>query len=364
MSKTVLVLGGYGGAGSAISRLLLEKTDVDLVIAGRSEEKARYFSALLKVEFGRRVSWSFADATLPQSLESAFEGVDMVVVAATTASHVQDVARAALEAGTDYLDIHYPQETVPVLKSFASEIEENGRTFVTQAGFHPGLPAVFIRKAASYFDSYERAMVATAMNTQFDPGGAVYEFVDSLSDYRTEAFEDGRWQRKGPRKVDFGPPFGIRTCYPTALEEIRPLPEVLGLKSVGVYVAGLNWFVDYVATPLAFVLGKVRKGLGRDLLARLMVWGSNTFSPSEEYVTFVLEAEGQKDGRRQTARVVGRHHDVYQFTAIPVIAFMLQYLEGKIAKPGLWMMGHIVDPARFVQDMKLMGVDVEVEVLG
>ena len=40
----VLILGGYGGAGSSISRLLLQETDCDIVVAGR--HKARLWTSL------------------------------------------------------------------------------------------------------------------------------------------------------------------------------------------------------------------------------------------------------------------------------------------------------------------------------
>jgi hypothetical protein len=57
-----------------------------------------------------------------------------------------------------------------------------------------------------------------------------------------------------------------------------------------------------------------------------------------------------------------KHDDVYEFTAMPVAAFLVQYLDGSAKKPGLWMMGHLVDPERFVGDLERMGAEVEVKV--
>jgi saccharopine dehydrogenase-like NADP-dependent oxidoreductase len=37
----VLILGGYGGAGSSISHLLLQETDCDIVVAGRHKANLR-----------------------------------------------------------------------------------------------------------------------------------------------------------------------------------------------------------------------------------------------------------------------------------------------------------------------------------
>ena len=60
--------------------------------------------------------------------------------------------------------------------------------------------------------------------------------------------------------------------------------------------------------------------------------------------------------------MTARHDDVYEFTAMPIAAFLNQYLDGTVKLPGLWMMGHLVDPERFVEDLVRMGAEVEMEV--
>jgi saccharopine dehydrogenase (NAD+, L-lysine-forming) len=365
-SKTILVLGGYGGAGTAISRMVLKETDADLIVAGRRKERAEAVAEALNRDFsGDRASWAFADASDPKTLSEPFGRADLVIDAATTTSFVETTARYSLEAEADYLDIHYPQEVVAVLEGLAPEVEGAGLTFVTQAGFFPGLPSVFVRRAGAFFTKYRRAAASVAMRTDFDFGGAVLEFVDTLGDYSAEVYRGGEWRRAGyrdVRKVDFGPPLGERACYPTTLAEMSDLPERLGIEELGAYVAGLNWFVDYLVTPLSFALGKVKRGLGREKLAQLMIWGSKRFKPEGEAVALVLEAEGEKEGKGVTVRMKAGHDDVYEFTAMPVAAFLLQYLDGSARKPGLAMMGHLVDPKRFVEDLERMGAEVEVDV--
>ncbi|HNR58558.1 MAG TPA: hypothetical protein PKJ51_08885, partial [Methanothrix sp.] len=59
----ILVLGGYGGAGSAISRLILKMTPADLIVAGRREDRARGLAEALNREFsGDRATYTQADA--------------------------------------------------------------------------------------------------------------------------------------------------------------------------------------------------------------------------------------------------------------------------------------------------------------
>jgi len=188
---------------------------------------------------------------------------------------------------------------------------------------------------------------------------SVYEIVDMLNDYKVDIFKDGAWKIGGPfdtKQIDFGARFGRRTCYPLQMAEIRAIPQMFGLKETGVYVAGFNWFVDQLVFPLGMLLFKIKSGLGRDMIAKLLLWGLKTFSRGARGVSFVLEATGVKDGKRAVTRLVAEHDDAYEFTAIPVVACVRQYLDGTIAAPGLWMMGQAVDPARLLSDMERMGI--------
>ena len=359
----IIILGGYGGTGQFVSRLLLKETTAEIIIAGRSIHKAGEFCSRLRGEFpGRTIAPRYADASDYNSLVTAFRNTSLVLVASTTPQHVQKVAEAALTAGTDYLDYHFQQSTVPMLEALAPRIEKEDRCFITQAGFHPGLPSAFARYAAQYFDRYQKAVIGMAMNVRIEKAESVVELVDEIGSPSGEIFKGKKWRQatyEDVRKIDLGPHFGVRSCYPIKLAEMRLLPQMFGLEETGVYVAGFNWFVDYIAFPLAFLFFTIRKGFGRHFLARVLAWGINTFSPSRQGVFLVLDAAGEKGEKPITLRLIAEHNDAYEFTAIPVVACLRQYLDGAIAKPGLWRMGHVVDPGRLIKDMERMGVIIQ-----
>ncbi len=365
MRQTIVVLGGYGGTGKLICRYLLNETDANVIVAGRSADKAKELAEALNNEFaGQRTSSVFADASDHQSLSRAFAGVTVVLDATIAIPHVQTIAEQALAAGADFLDFHFEQKIVSLLRDMEPRIKAAGRCFITQAGFHPGLPSAFIRYAAPFFDFYEKAVIGMAMNQKIEKAESIYELVDLLADYKVDIFKNGAWKTAGSfdyKKFDFGTRFGRRTCYPIPMEEIRAMPEMFGLEETGVYVAGFNWFVDYLVFPLAFLLFKIRKGLGRETIAKLLLWGMNTFSGSQQGVSFVLEADGKKTGNLAHVRVIAEHDDAYAFTAIPVVACIRQYLDGHIVKPGLWLMGHVVEPAGLIADMIRMGIAVRMD---
>lgn len=369
-NQSILIQGGYGNTGKYLAPLLLSQTDVRLVLAGRNKEKAQQFAAQLNDQFkGDRVSGVFADASNITSLKQVFKDVDFVLVASSTVKYVQEVATAALESGVDYLDIQYSQKKVPILKSLEKEIEKAGLCFITEAGFHPGLPSVMLRYVAPHFSHIEKAIASSIIHPKvvLPLSDSLYELVEEFKDYQSLFYKDGNWQKakmKDMRKIDFGGQFGKQFCYPMFLEEMRPLPELFpSIKETGFYIAGFNWFVDWIVSPLMMFTLKIFPQKGVKPMAKLMHWGIKTFSKPPYGVVLQVEAEGGKDGEKRKVKVSGFHEDGYMFTAIPVVACLLQYLDGSIRKPGLWMMGHIVDPLRLIEDMKRMGVQIKARVL-
>ncbi len=166
--KNVSDFRGYGTTGSIISRLLLQEIDCHLVLAGRSLEKAERATAEYNAAFkGQRVSVSVVDVADVASLEAALAEVDFLVLASSTAQYTQGIARAALDAGVDYLDLQYSNEKMAILQEMEEEIKEAGRYFITDGGFHPGLPAVLVRYCARFFDQLMAANVGSVIKVEW-----------------------------------------------------------------------------------------------------------------------------------------------------------------------------------------------------
>jgi saccharopine dehydrogenase (NAD+, L-lysine-forming) len=287
----------------------------------------------------------------------------MLLVCSTTTQYAEQVARAALLAGLDYMDIYAAQKIIPILNSLEPDIQETGRCFITQAGFHPGLLAPFIRYAASYFSQYQKALVAMVMNDRREVSlEATTEIAEMIVASATETyvFKDGRWRLPGAdyaRKVDFGAEFGVRVCYPVWFEEMRALPEQYGLEEAGAYIAGFS-SLDNLMLRLVELLNKLKKETGTRFLAWLLCKLSPMARPPFG-VRFKLEAAGTRDGKARSVEMLAQHDDPYVLTAICTVACLLQYLDGSIRKPGLWLMGHLVEPGRLLKDVERMGAKVQ-----
>jgi saccharopine dehydrogenase (NAD+, L-lysine-forming) len=141
-------------------------------------------------------------------------------------------------------------------------------------------------------------------------------------------------------------------------EELRDIPDMISaLKETGFYVSGSNWFSDIFITPLVFVGLKLAPKRGIRPLGKLMWWGMGKSKPPY-VVALMVEAKGQLDGIPAHIHARIAHPDGYELTAIPVVAYLKQYLDGTARKSGVHMMGHLADPARLLNDMQKMGVQI------
>lgn len=366
MSK-ILILGGYGYTGRLLARHLLEQSNVEIILAARSLEKSQAFAGQLNAQFqGQRVTALHVDASDERSLCLALRGVGMLVVAAPTTHHAEAVIRAALDSGVDYLDVQLGAQKLALLKSLAPQIERLGRCFITESGFHPGLPSALVRYAAAQFDRLDSAVTAGYLNMGGDLpySEAVDELVELFQDYQAQTFKNGQWTKSGSyemRKVNFGGSIGMRKCFSMYFEELRALPDMYpSLKEIGFFMSETHWLVDWVIYPLAMLGLKLAPQRAVRPMGRLIWWGMQHIPKPPYQVLLHVEASGEKNGQPTKFEASVSHPDGYELTAIPVVACLLQVLDGSARRPGLWYMGHLAEPVRLFMDMQRMGVEVKI----
>jgi len=357
---TILILGGYGYTGKLLTKHLLAHSQTQIILAGRNLDKAQKFAEEVNND---RVSTICVDAADAEALRAALQNVDLLLVAAPTTQHAEIVIRAALDSKVDYLDVQYSNEKLVILKDLASEIEKAGLCFITEAGYHPGLPSAMILYAARQLDSIESALTAGYLNMgkSLPYSEAVDELMEGFIDYQAQVFKNGAWTQPNKwemRKFNFGAEIGERTCYSMFFEELRALPEMLPtLRETGFYISGSNWLADLFITPIVMIGLKIAPQRGLTPLGKLMWWGMQQ-SPPPYVVALKVEAKGLKNGQQAKVEVRIEHADGYELTAIPVVAYLLQYLDKSTRRPGLHMMGQLAEPVRLFDDMQRLGVNI------
>ena len=157
---TVLLLGGYGNTGQLLTKLLLlHSTRIDhLIIAGRNMERAYDLIQEIKssetIKYQRdieltalRMDAAYTTARLVGELRN--HKVTLLVLASSSATHTKNLAKAALEAKVDFMDLQYSRQKTQCLQLLQDDIKRAGCCFITDCGFHPGLPAALIRYMAT-----------------------------------------------------------------------------------------------------------------------------------------------------------------------------------------------------------------------
>lgn len=290
----------------------------------------------------------------------------MLVAAPLTSAPYDTVIRTALEAGVDYLDVQIGGKKLALLQSLAEEIQKAGRCFITEAGFHPGLPSALVRYAAAQLDVIESAVTAGYLNmggSKLPYTDAVDELMEVFKEYQAQVYKNGQWIKTGSftlRKIDFGGEIGMKNCYSMFFEELRPLPEMFpSLKEVGFYISETHWLLDWVINMVVMLGLKIAPKRSVCPLGKLLWWGMMNLPRPPYRVELQVQASDLKNGKQAQVRASIAHADGYELTAIPVVALLLQYLDGSAKLPGLWMMGHLAEPMQLMKDMEKMGVSVK-----
>ena len=350
----ILILGGYGYTGKLLAKHLLARTEHKVILAGRNIEKATAYARQLNSD---HISVRRVDAADANSLKDGLAGVDFLLVAAPTTHQADTVIEAAIAAEVDYLDVQFSDVKLASLYKHQAEIEKKNLCFVTEAGYHPGLPSAMVRYAAEKLDSIESALTAGYLNVGGIPyTEAVDELMEGFINYQAQVFKNGAWTKPSSwdmRKFDFGPGIGRRDCYSMFFEEMRDLPKMYpALKETGFYISGSNWVADLLVTPLVMVGLKLFPQRGIRPLGRLTWWAMGKSKPPYR-VVLKVEAGGQLNGKQARVQARCEHEDGYELTAIPVVALLIQY--DSVRKPGLHMMGHLAEPERLFRDIEGMG---------
>lgn len=163
----------------------------------------------------------------------------------------------------------------------------------------------------------------------------------------------------------FGHGLGRRYAVPMFLEEMRLLPSAIPtLKETGFFVGGFNPVVDFVLMPAGMALMKVAPKRGTAAFGRLLHWGLREFSRPPYMTLLRLDADGVRERKRARLTLEVAHEDGYVLTAAPMVACLLQMLDGSARRPGLHLQAWLVEPGRFLEDLQRMSVEVEVHLEG
>lgn len=174
----IVVLGGYGVFGGRVAERLAGDPNVELVIAGRSLQRASEFAARLQGGAKARVTATELDALSVARQDLAMLR-PLVVINASGPYQQQDyrLARACIEVGAHYLDLADARAFVTGIGVLDAEAGRAGVLVASGASTVPAVAAAVIDEFAGHFAAIEAATIVIAPGNSFDPGLATTQSI-------------------------------------------------------------------------------------------------------------------------------------------------------------------------------------------
>jgi hypothetical protein len=344
--QRALVLGGYGAFGGLTAERLARTPGIEVIVAGRSEAKARASAARLAPRATARLCGRRLDAgEVTAGAVGAILGADRpaVLINATGPYQEQDyrVARACIEAGVHYLDLADARGFVTGIASLDAEARRAGVLVVSGASTVPALSAAVVDAYAARFSRLDAVQTLIAPANSFDPGlGTTRSILGTLgmplgAPGKAAGGPLYGWQGLQRRRL---PGLGARWLGHCEAPDLDVLPQRHpGLADVKVYAAlevgpfhlglwGLSWLVraglirnpERLAAPLL--------GLKRRL----------AFLGSDRGGMAVILTGRDADGRSQRltwSLIAGSGHGPYIPTT-PSVLLTKRLLAGTLATRG------------------------------
>ncbi|MEJ2613683.1 MAG: saccharopine dehydrogenase NADP-binding domain-containing protein [Ignavibacteriaceae bacterium] len=360
--NNILILGGYGFAGSETAKILLKHTDCNITLAGRNLDKACKKAKELNQSFScNRIKGLMLDAGNINDMAEKMKAFDLVIVCIPLAALGDNVAKAAIKAEINYIDLNLNDKKQKTLKDSAGLIKKKGLTFISEAGLVPGTPAFMLRLLHKELPSLNEVAFSGYFNEKVVTIGSCEDIIKEAST-KPLILQEGKWietsSMKG-NKIDFGGEVGLKKCYPLRMMEIEDLALRLSLNKCSVYSAGIGGMADLIM--VIWSIFKLYKKESRAKIGAKLLYRAANKNRKPPYITIVqAKGNGKVNSENREIILSLSHPNGWIGTAIPVAACVLQLLDGTINKPGLFRMGELVEVERFKNDISNLGIEMKI----
>lgn len=279
MKKRALIIGGYGNFGSFITERLEDDTDLHVIVAGRSLEKARSFATRFDHVEAARID---AEEDLAPVLSTL--NPDIVIhTSGPFQGQGYKVAEACINHGCHYLDLADGRAFVDGISTLDAEAKKNGVCVISGASSVPCLSSALLDHYQVEFGQIDTVDYAITTAQQTNRGLATTAAILGYTGKPFATQIDGRdqtvhgWQGLHIRKF---PKLGNRFLGYCDVPDLSLFPiRYPGLKTIRFY-AGLE--VPVLHLGLWSISWLVRWGLIRNLEK----WASFLLSASRAFDLF------------------------------------------------------------------------------
>lgn len=349
----VLLLGADGTVGSVALRDLVRSDIVMRIVATyhTNVDRLRKVAGELASD---KVELKQLNVENYDKLVGSCKEAD-VVANAVYYKHVLPITKAAVEAGTDYVDLGGLIFTEGKQLELDEAAKDAGVTAVTCMGVSVGLTQVLAKHGSNKLDKTNEIFIRTGVIDQAKApiDKFAYSADTILDEIGQEAYiyQDGKYESRPPltgeEKIRFLEPVGEATGYYCKHSEVFTIPRrIPGLKYVDFKLAVPSELVPILKFIQWFVTREPINVDGvslstRDLLLKLV--GAAPDVPRKDAIACKVTINGEKNSKqtRITYDTLTLYYDKWNVTAlsyataIPFSATTQMLLEGAIKKKGV-----------------------------
>ncbi|MCS7286632.1 MAG: saccharopine dehydrogenase NADP-binding domain-containing protein [Anaerolineae bacterium] len=354
----IVVLGGCGDMGSHVVHDLLQTSDAEVVIADYRIKLAEEMASKL----GGKARAAFVDATSPTSLRKVLEGADAAVgCIGPFYKFALPLAKAALEAKVNYVDICDDYGPVEEILAMDEAARQAGITIITGLGWTPGITNILARRASEQLDEVDEIHIAWAGSPSDSKGLAVIMHVFYVSTGEVPTWSDGRLIRvkasSGRETVEFPPPLGKVKVFHCGHPEPITIPRYIKARNVSLKGALVpEWNNKLLNIFSAF--GLINTPARRERIARLIhpiegLFRAGGIPCSGARVT----VKGRKDGQARTISYAVADR-MGRLTGIPASIGAQWLARGLIQQKGAFAPEGCIEPEPFLEELAKRGIKV------
>ncbi|MBM4466370.1 MAG: saccharopine dehydrogenase [Chloroflexi bacterium] len=354
----VVVLGGCGDMGSAVVRELLAHSEATVTIADYRVQQAEEMAG----ELGERAGAAFVDANDPASLRSVLKGADAAVgCIGPFYTFAAKMARAAVEAEVNYVDICDDYGPIAELFALDEAAKRAGVTVITGLGWTPGITNLLARRAAEELDEVEDIKLSWAGGAADSTGLAVIMHVFYAVTGNVPTYQDGAWVEvpagSGGEVVEFPAPLGRVRVYHCGHPEPLTVPRYIEANTVSLKGALTpDW--NNKLTDLFARLGLIGTPARNLRLARIIHTIEGVFRVGGIAVSGArVDVRGRKDGQPRTISY-GVADKMGRLTGIPAAIGGQLLAEGKIEEKGVFAPEGCIAPQPFLDELSQRGIEI------
>lgn len=366
-----LVIGGTGGMGQGVARDLIKQDQINNVILGDINTDPKRVQEKLRAS--EKVSLAKIDVSNHSAMVKAIKDVNVVInCAGPFYKTAVAVARAAVEARVNYIDICDDYEAVPILFSSADidkAAKDAGITVLTGMGSDPGTNNVLVKWYADQMDRVDEIHLFWVVSIA-ELAGAAWDHSLHMVTGKIPQYLDGKLEYveggTGEEAAQFLPPLG--TCVVRYVGHPQPItiPRYInGVKKVVIKGALIPLWVDeliqeqketgFLSTEPVEVRGT--KVIPYDLTLRLWenIPKNRDNGPAASGLKVIVKGERQGKGVTYTADIVGR---MAPGTGLPASIAALMMFAGDVKVKGVVAPEGCIDPEKFLKELIKRGAKI------